>query len=170
MKINNQITLIGKAASFGVQKNNQNESKYHKYPLKYLAYTNDFGVALRPIIGNSLSALTWIPTISYICLAVSHSAKNMDNNVDVKEELKKELFFQSSANLALPFLLIETSKCLIEKLLKKGLNKMTNFQKNLFKSGAGILILLASVEKIDKISDEMANYFFKRKNYDRIKK
>lgn len=169
MKINNQITLTSKAANFGIQKNADNENKYHKYPLKYLAYCNDFGIALRPITGNFISALSWIPTISYIALAANHSAKNSNSSKNSKEKFKKELFFQCSANLALPFILIETSKLITEKLLKKGLNKMTKVQKNLFNSVTSILILLASVKKIDGISDKMTNYFFKNQNYDRIR-
>lgn len=172
MKVNNQITLASNTVSFCMQKDTKKEdkNKYHQYPIKYLAYTNDFGIALRPIIGNKFSLASWIPTISYVFFAANYSSKNTKNNQNQKENFRKELCFQCIANLALPFLLIETTKFLTEKIIQNKTKKLTKFNKDLLVSGINILILLSSVKKMDEISHNITNYFFSKQknNHDKI--
>ena len=80
------------------QKTVSGSNVWHKYPLKLFVYSNDVGEALRPIIGNFLAKLSWLPAILYTILALI-SQKNRNND----EYIKKEIMFQSLASFILPF-------------------------------------------------------------------
>lgn len=96
-----------------IEKNTAKETSniWHKYPLKLLVYSNDFGEATRPIIGNALARFSWIPAIFYTTFALKSGTK--------KEGLGKEVAFQVIASFLMPFALIKTSRTLASKTIDK---------------------------------------------------
>lgn len=140
---------------------------WHEYPLKLLVYSNDFGEAVRPVIGNFMARMSWVPSISYTFLALQ--SKNEKNN------LAKELAFQGIASFLLPFLMLKASRSGASKLIDKIPAEVKNAfaaktkrmppldkfvrkfdknnqsgYKNIAVSGVGIGVLLACVRPIDE--------------------
>lgn len=74
------------------------ESIWHTYPLKGMAYSNDLGEALRPIIGGALARLSWIPTIFYALLAVLSKCFSSDDKKSSRVE--REVLFQLFASFS----------------------------------------------------------------------
>ena len=60
-----------------IYKQAEKQNIWHKYPLKYVVYSNDFGEAVRPVIGNMMARLSWIPSVSYTLLALNSSGKRI---------------------------------------------------------------------------------------------
>ncbi|HIS36132.1 TPA: hypothetical protein IAC10_05820 [Candidatus Scatousia excrementigallinarum] len=150
---------------------------WHKYPLKLMVYSNDVGEAMRPVIGNVMARLSWIPAVSYTLLAL--------NNGNKKDNLAKELAFQGIASFLIPFLMLKTARAgaskAIEKLpkaMKTAFAKQTakmpevdkfirrfdkNNQsgyKNIAVSGMSIGVLLACVKPIDDAVKKVLNKHF----------
>lgn len=155
----------------------EKQNIWHKYPLKYIVYSNDFGEAVRPVIGNMMARLSWIPSVSYTLLAIGSS--------DKKNNLAKELAFQGIASFLLPYLTLRTSRhcasTAIDKLpqnwkssfkqkmqefpkLDKFVNKFAKNNKSGYKnvavSAAGIGVLLACVKPIDDAVTKLLNKHF----------
>lgn len=147
---------------------------WHEYPLKLLVYSNDFGEAVRPVIGNFMARLSWVPAISYTFLALNNGSK--------KDKLAKELAFQGIASFLLPFLMLKTSRSGAAKLIDKipqnmkkafaakasempALDKFVrrfdkNNQsgyKNIAVSGISIGVLLACVRPVDEAVKRLLN-------------
>lgn len=158
-------------------KNAEKPNIWHKYPLKLMVYSNDFGEAVRPIIGNMMARLSWIPSVSYTLLALKSSGK--------KDNLAKEIAFQGIASFLLPYLTIRTTRHCASKAIeniphdwkasfKKQTKNFTKFDKfirkfaknnksgyrNIAVSGAGIGVLLACVKPIDNAVTNLLNKYF----------
>lgn len=149
-----------------IEKADQRTNVWHKYPLKLLVYSNDAGEAVRPIIGNALAKLSWIPAIFYTVFALKTS--------DKKEDMKKEIAFQIIASFLLPFLLLKSTRAvaakaldkipaefkakiktetgkisLLDKVIDKFKKKNSCGHRNLALSGVGIGVLAVGVKPID---------------------
>lgn len=169
MRISKRLYLMNKAVNFGMQnskktdidKQEKEKNKYHQYPLKYIAYTNDFGTAFRPLIGKILSDLSWCPAIGYVGFASLYAGKDINNEQEKQKAIKKELLFQISANLIAPFLLIESVKMFTEKLLEKFAKKIDVKQKKIILSLISISVLLLCVQKLDNIINKLTDKMFK---------
>lgn len=171
---------VPKALYHGIEKFPQAVAKadiWHKYPLKLLVYSNDFGEAVRPVIGNFMARLSWIPSISYTFLALNSGSK--------KDNLAKELAFQGIASFLLPFLMLKTARSgaskIIDKIPKniktafaaktKAMPQIDKFvskfdknnrsgYKNIAVSGVGIGVLLACVRPIDNAVKKLLDKHF----------
>ena len=155
----------------------EKQNIWHKYPLKYIVYSNDFGEAVRPVIGNMMARLSWIPSVSYTLLALNSSGK--------KDNLAKELAFQGIASFLLPYLTLRTtrhcaSKAIdklpqdwktsfkqktqdfpkLDKFVKRFAKNNKSGYKNIAVSTAGIGVLLACVKPIDEAVMKLLNKHF----------
>lgn len=162
------------------------ENIWHTYPLKGIAYSNDIGEALRPIIGSFLAKLSWIPAIFYVLGAILSKALDPSSS-NKSKELTKEILFQSLASLALPILLVKSVGKATHKVLDKvpecTKDKIKNsirqidwlhkfgerFKKEemnqyrvLAESGAGLFALAFAVKPIDNFVDNSLNQIYNR--------
>lgn len=174
-----------KSVSFKVKQKEDDENIWHTYPLKTMAYSNDIGEALRPIVGGLLAKLSWIPTIMYALLSIlsqcfSLKEKNSNN-------VSRELLFQLLASFLLPILLVKsvgkaTNKILdnvslkakeklktsiqqvdwLNKLFKKAESKKANGYRNVCVSTAGVFALALAVRPIDNFVDKSLDRVYNR--------
>lgn len=117
----------------------ENNDIWHKYPLKLLVYSNDFGEAVRPVIGGFLAKLSWIPAILYTLLAV--------NSGEDKKDKTKELAFQAVASFLLPFLMLKSVRSAASKLIDK---VPLNFKQKIKEKTSKIIFLDKVVNKFKK--------------------
>lgn len=104
---NEAFTAVGVSSLVTVAR--ETSSIWHKYPLKLMVYSNDFGEAVRPVIGNAMAKMSWLPAIGYTFFALKNSGK--------KENLGKEIAFQVLASFMLPFLLLKSSRKVAAKVI-----------------------------------------------------
>lgn len=112
---------------------------WHKYPLKLLVYSNDFGEAVRPVIGGFMAKLSWLPAILYTLFAV--------NSGEDKKDKTKEIAFQAFASFLLPFLLLKSVRSGASKLIDK---IPTNFKQKIKEKTAKISLLDKVINKFKK--------------------
>lgn len=84
---------------------------WHQYPLKMLVYSNDFGEAVRPVIGNAAARFSWVPSISYTLLALNSGNK--------RKNIWKELAFQGIASFLIPYMMLKSTRTLTSRLIDK---------------------------------------------------
>lgn len=114
------------------------ENIWHKYPLKLLVYSNDFGEAVRPVIGGAMAKLSWIPAIFYTLFAI---------NKGEEKNKTKELVFQGLASFLLPFLLLKSSR----KVMHKAIDKIpASFKKTIKERTAKLSVLHKFIERFKK--------------------
>lgn len=160
-----------------IYKSAEKQNIWHRYPLKLMVYSNDFGEAVRPVIGNMMARLSWIPSVSYTLLALKSSGN--------KDNLAKEVAFQGIASFLLPYLTLRTTRHCASKAIdnmprdwKSSFKKQTeNFPafdkfirkfaknnksgyRNIAVSSAGIGVLLACVKPIDEAVTNLLNKHF----------
>ncbi len=160
-----------------IYKSAEKQNVWHRYPLKLMVYSNDFGEAVRPVIGNMMARLSWIPSVSYTLLALNSSGK--------KDNLAKELAFQGIASFLLPYLTLRTtrhcaSKAIdnmpegwkstfnkhaekfpkVDRFIKKFAKNNKSGYRNIAVSTAGIGVLLACVKPIDDAVTKLLNKHF----------
>lgn len=160
-----------------IYKTAEKQNIWHKYPLKLMVYSNDFGEAVRPVIGNMMARLSWIPSVSYTLLALNNSGN--------KDNLAKELAFQGIASFLLPYLTIRTARHYASKAIdnipdhwkssfKKQTQNFPEFDKfirkfaknnksgyrNIAVSSAAIGVLLACVKPIDDAVSKLLTKHF----------
>lgn len=63
-RINNQ-GLETQSLTSKQDQNEKNNDKYMQYPIRGLAYTNEVGVALQPIIKSGPALAFWVPALAY---------------------------------------------------------------------------------------------------------
>lgn len=81
-----------------------------KWPLRGMAFTNEIGESLRPIIG-SYATLSWIPVLMYIGADIYDKYKN--NRTEYSPDSRrclKEAIFQGLASLILPLVAIKAGQ------------------------------------------------------------
>lgn len=123
----------------GIEKAQAKNDIWHKYPLKILVYSNDFGEAVRPIIGGALAKLSWIPAIFYTIFALKSK--------EDKKNIRKEITFQAVASFILPFLLLKSSR----KAMHKAIDHIpASFKENIKAKTAKISILDKLINKFKK--------------------
>lgn len=105
---------------------------WHQYPLKMLVYSNDFGEAVRPVIGNTMARLSWVPSISYTLLALNSGNK--------RKNLWKEAAFQGIASFLIPYMMLKSTR----KLASNVIDKASPALKNSLKSK------IAEIPSVDK--------------------
>lgn len=165
------------------EEKNSEENIWHTYPLKGMAYSNDLGEAMRPIIGAFLAKLSWIPTIIYGLLAILNKCSDSEN----KESggVSREILFQLFASFLLPLLLVKsvgkaTHKILdnisvktkesikssikridwLHKFGEKFKNGSMNQYRTVAESGMGLLALAIAVKPIDNFVDSSLNKIY----------
>lgn len=154
------------------------ENAWHTYPLKWMAYSNDLGEALRPIIGGLFAKMSWGPGIFYVIGAIYSKARSSTDNPNKSRELNREILFQLLASLLLPILLVKsvgkaTHKILdnvpiktkdsiknsirqidwLHKFGERFKNGEMNQYRTLAESGAGLFALAVAVKPIDNFVD-----------------
>lgn len=108
---------------------------WHTYPLKAMVYSNDFGEAVKPVIGAFLAKLSWVPTIIYAFFALLGKYLQIQKNKNSNESFEKEVLFQLLASFLLPFLLIKSSHKLAKNVIDKRISAKTKQKiKNIMKS------------------------------------
>ncbi len=110
----------------------QKESKkdaLHKLPLKALAYTNNVGEALKPLIGAFLAKLSWIPALFYAIFAIFTKGMNSDKDQNKTKKISREFLYQAIASFLLPDLAVKSSR----KLANNFINKIPSKTKELIK-------------------------------------
>lgn len=171
-----------KAVSFKSNEEDKKEKEniWHTYPLKGMAYSNDLGEAMRPIIGASLAKVSWIPTIIYGLFAILSKCSDSDNNKS--DGISREILFQLFASFLLPLLLVKsvgkaTHKILdnvsvktkeniknsikqidwLHKFGEKFKNEKMNQYRTITESAMGLLALAIAVKPIDNFVDNSLN-------------
>lgn len=173
-----------KAVSFKSNEENKNEENiWHTYPLKGMAYSNDLGEAMRPIIGASLAKLSWIPTIIYGLFAILSKCTDHENTES--KGVGREILFQLFASFLLPLLLVKsvgkaTHKILdnvslktkesiknsikqidwLHKFGEKFKNEKMNQYRTITESAMGLLALAIAVKPIDNFVDKSLNKYY----------
>lgn len=136
-----------------------NEDVFRSRPIRYLAYTNEIGEALRPL-GNRLANALWIPAILYIVGSTVDKYLRGEGD-DYKKPSIKRLFeegvFQFSASVAMPTALVMTTQKVTEKILNKANINVINSHPTVKKAClviAGLSALAPSIKPIDKFTEK----------------
>ena len=161
MNIQNQLIFKNSPSIFGLQesKNKTKYNKYHEYPLKYIADSNNYGMALKPIIGSTISALSWVPSVGYAYCAVMHEYNKSKNCGSNENAVKNELVFQLVGNLFGPLLIVELTQYAIKKLINSKFREL-NAKESAFLTVLGsILALISTSKSIDYCSSKLADKF-----------
>jgi fission process protein 1 len=103
---------------------------------RYLAFTSDFGEALRPVVSSRIVNITYGISIGYCFADVgweAHKHKKRgyitENGVSMSmtQVIVERSVFQAIASIAVPFLVIHTTVDIATKIFKKYLPKYTRF-------------------------------------------
>ncbi len=152
------------------------KSIWHQYPFKLFVYSNDFGEALRPVLGSLVAKASWIISLLYAFMSINHKKTNAVSDEHAKAEKRKEIKFQFLASFLLPFILIKSTRKGAEMLLDRipqaqknnlkkyftqneRLNKfISKFEhknisghRNLFLAGVGVAAIVAGAKPIDNL-------------------
>lgn len=109
------------AVKFTKSKNNiEKEDMLHKYPLKALMYSNNVGEALKPLVGNLIAKLSWIPAIFYALFAILSQCFNpQENGMSKSDKVTKETLFQTFSSFIIPYLLVKNTQKITNKFIDK---------------------------------------------------
>lgn len=147
---------------------NNEEKKAHKKDifkdswLRFVAFTNEVGTAVEPIIGGTGVKASYIPALIYIGADTIDKYKKGENGDGSKPSIKKgieELTFQLLASVLLPTAIIEFIKRPAEGIMEKHFKTLAekgpfDFIKNNLKNG-NVKSTLKNVYKI--IPDALKN-------------
>jgi len=96
-----------------------------KMPFRAMAFTNEVGESLRPIIGNYAN-LTWAPVLLYIGADVYDKYKNDKTEYSPSSRrFLKQAIFQGVASMLLPIVAVKATQNVVSVLGLLGKNKIT---------------------------------------------
>lgn len=111
-----------------------------KWPLRGMAFTNEVGESLRPLIGN-YATLTWIPVLMYIGADIYDKYKNDQAEYSPNSRrCLKQAIFQGLASFILPFAAIKAGQNAFSNFGKITEDKITlNIKKHVSKTAEGFI-------------------------------
>ncbi len=130
-----------------------------RWPIRGLAFSNEVGESLRPIIGN-YATLTWIPVLMYIGADIYDKYKNdqTEYSPDSKRCLKQAIF-QGLASMLLPIIAVHTGQDIFSQFGRLSENKIS-FNDELFISkNAQQFIANGKMRAFDGKDEECVNEF-----------
>ena len=96
-----------------------------KWPLRGMAFTNEVGEALRPLIGN-YATLSWAPALLYIGADVYDKYKNDQTEYSPNSKrCLKQAIFQGLASILLPIIAVKGGQSLFSLFGLVGREKIT---------------------------------------------
>lgn len=119
---NNNVSKKQESVIIKHTENNKHHHKpaadpYMQYPVRALAYTNEFGVALMPVIGKSALAL-WLPALAYFGFDVHDKyKKGTEDNPDcVKTGVRRGILHAVTSVFAPSYSIIFGQNIILDKL------------------------------------------------------
>lgn len=152
------------------EKNQIDDDIFLKMPLRALAYTNEVGAALEPLIGHSAALMTYFPALLYIG-ADCYDKYLRGNHNDYQETstacLAKEAIFQGFASVVAPTLFIHAGQnlaCSANKLFGDKIDARAKNEISVFLKENALKLDLTKNK--DVAFDNTSKYMFdKIKNY-----
>lgn len=152
------------------EKKHGEDDIFLKAPLRPLAYSNEVGAAIEPLIGHSAALMSYFPAMLYIgadCYDKYLRGDNDDYQKPSAERLTKEIIFQGFASVLMPTLCIHAGQnlaCSANKLLGDKLDARAKNEIGVFLKEHALKFDLVN-NKEASFADLSKNMFEKIKNY-----
>lgn len=115
------LTTLHNQESFSHKMEKQKKDDvYAKYPIRLLAYTNECGAALAPLIGPVGEMISNIPALAYIAMDVRDKYKRGDDESYTnpsKKRAAEQFTFQAFASVIFPTATVKVSQAVANKVI-----------------------------------------------------
>lgn len=152
------------------EKKHGEDDIFLKMPLRAMAYTNEVGAAIEPLIGHSAALMTYFPALLYIgadCYDKYLRGEKNDYQTPSAACLAKEAIFQGFASVVMPTLAIHAGQnlaCGANKFLGDKLDARAKNEISVFLKENALKFDLTKNK--DAAFDETSKYMFEKiKNY-----